>query len=86
MSVRSSSLSSLQQIPSARVVLPHFATRGVVTPGAAWSIGQTGGFVTLEADSCLGGRGTAADTEGGEFCGEDMMTERQKIELHTSSR
>lgn len=78
MSVRSSSLSSLQQIPSARVLRAHFARRGVVTPGSAWSIGQTGGFEGLEAVSGRGGRGTIVETGDAELSKADMVVEKDK--------
>ena len=42
--MRSSFLSSLQQIPPARLALAHLEIRGVSTPLSAFSMGQTGIF------------------------------------------
>ncbi len=41
-------------------------------------MGQTGAFVVLELDSCLGGRGTAVETDDGEPCGEGMIVDEKK--------
>jgi len=72
MRVRSSFLSSLQQIPSARECRAHLACRGVTTSGSVWSIGHTGAL-ELEEEPCLWGRGTTVATEEIELSDADMV-------------
>jgi len=80
--VRSSCISSLQQTPS-RLVLEHLADAGVGTPGAAASMGHTGGFLCFTAVSGRGGRGTTVAVEevceSSEWPEVDMVMEGERV-------
>jgi hypothetical protein len=81
MSVLCSVMSSLQQTPSARECLAHWAAVGACTPGAEASIAHIGGFLWFAVASGRGGRRTAVDE------GEEAITQ-QKAEamLNTYNR
>ena len=67
MSVRSSLISSLQQIPPALVWRTHLDVGGVITPDGVSlaSMGHTGGFFVLEFESRRReGNGTTGTTVG----------------------
>ena len=77
-SVRSSGIRSLQQTPSARAFLAHLAAEGASMPGAALSMGHTGGFLDFAGVSWRFGRMHAVgveETEETELREEDMVAQ-----------